>query len=130
MSKEINKTPAHKSASANQLAKRGILKFTIKDEKMLFACYMPFVKGCGIFVPTHDEHELDDEAFLLLTLPDGKGKFSASAKVVWVNPKQKLGKRVPGIGLQILGKEADKMRATIEEILGKKLSSPLPTATM
>lgn len=119
-----------KPSRGNQLAKRGILKFDITDEKMLYTCYMPFIKGCGIFIPTDDEHELGDEAFLLMTLPEGKGKFSVSAQVVWINSKQKLGKRVPGIGLQILGKDADKIRETIEEMLGKKANSPLPTATM
>lgn len=122
-----NKKPA---GSGNQLAKRGILKLNITDEKMLYTSYMPFVKGCGIFIATTDEHRLGDEAFLLMSLPEGKGKFSTSARVVWVNPKQKLGKRVPGIGLQILGRDADRMRETIEEILGKKMNSPLPTATM
>lgn len=67
---------------------------------------------------------------LLLTLPETTEKFAVSVKVVWLNPKVKLGKRVPGIGLQILGRDAERVRATIEEILGKKVSSPLPTATM
>ncbi|PID62918.1 MAG: pilus assembly protein PilZ [Gammaproteobacteria bacterium] len=107
-----------------------MLKFNITDEKQLYLYYMPFIKGCGIFMPTEDEHNIGDEAFLLLNLPDGKSKFSASAKVVWINPKQKLGKREPGIGLQISGRDAERMRAAIEEILGKKASSPLPTATM
>lgn len=119
-----------KAGGANALAKRGVLRFSITDEKMLYVCYMPFVKGCGIFIPSNDEHQLGDEVFLLLNLPGDAGKYATSAKVVWVNPKQKLGKRVPGIGLQILGRDADKMRSSIEAILDKKLSSPLPTATM
>lgn len=114
----------------NALAKRGVLKFNIEDEKMLYACYMPFIKGCGIFIPSEDEHNLQDEAFLLLKLPENGGQFAVSGKVVWVNPKQKMGKRVPGIGLQILGRDAEKLRDKIEEMLGKKVSSPLPTATM
>lgn len=123
---ENNKNTSRGSA----LAKHGILKFNITDEKMLFACYMPFVRGCGIFIPSKNAHKIGDEAFLLLTLPDGKSNFSVAAKVVWINPQQKLGRRVPGIGLQIQGRNAEKMRETIEEILGKKANSPLPTATM
>lgn len=114
----------------NALAKRGVLQVSFPDEKALYSSYMPYVKGCGIFIENEDEHQLGDEAFLLITLPSDGGKFAASAKVVWINPKQKMGKRVPGIGLQILGREADKMRDKIEEILGKKVTSPLPTATM
>lgn len=122
--------PQKTVASGAGLAKHGVLKMNISSKKMLYACYMPFIKGCGIFVPSEDEHKLDDEAFLLLKLPDDGGQFAVSAKVVWLNAKQKLGKRVPGIGLQILGKDADKVREKIEEILGKSVNSPLPTATM
>lgn len=128
MTEQTNQKPAAKGGSA--LAKRGVLKFAITDEKMLYTCFMPFVKGCGVFIPNNDEHKLGDEVFLLLNLPGDGGKYATSAKVVWLNPKQKLGRRVPGIGLQILGRDADKMREKIEEILGKKASSPLPTATM
>lgn len=123
-------TEQNKPKKNNALAQRGVLKVNIKDENTLYACYMPFIKGCGLFVPNNDEHQLGEEAFLLVNLPKEGAKFAVSAKVVWLNPKKKLGKRVPGIGLQILGKDADKMRETIEEILGKKVSSPLPTATM
>lgn len=123
-------TEQTKSTGSNALAKRGVLQVNFPDEKTLYANYMPFVKGCGIFVPSDDEHQLGDEAFLLVTLPGEGGKFAASAKVVWINSKQKMGKRVPGIGLQILGREAEKMKDKIEEILGKKIASPLPTATM
>lgn len=119
-----------KPKSNGALAKKGVLQVKIDDPKKLYDCYMPFVKGCGIFVENNDEHNLGDEAFLLLTLPESTEKFAVSVKVVWLNPKTKLGKRVPGIGLQILGRDAERVRKTIEEILGKKVTSPLPTATM
>lgn len=123
---EKNEQPKKNQA----LAKRGVLQVNFPDEKTLYTNYMPFVKGCGIFVASDNEHQLGDEAFLLITLPNDAGKFAASAKVVWINPKQKMGKRVPGIGLQILGREAEKIRQKIEEVLGRRVSSPLPTATM
>ncbi len=136
---EKNNTTPHTSTPAatkpngsggKALAKHGVLKVNITDEKMLLTYYMPFVKGCGIFVPTDDPHNLGDEAFLLLSLPGDGGRFAVSAKVVWLNPKQKLGKRVPGIGLQILGRDAKKIRESIETMLGSKVDSSLPTATM
>ncbi len=114
----------------NALAKKGVLQVKITDLKTLYECYMPFVKGCGIFIENNDEHKLGEEAFLLLSLPETTEKFAVSVKVVWLNPKIKLGKRVPGIGLQILGRDAERVRATIEGLLGKKVNSPLPTATM
>ncbi|PIE45869.1 MAG: pilus assembly protein PilZ [Gammaproteobacteria bacterium] len=125
-----NKSNKTKKSNSDALAKRGVLKFTITDEKMLYNCYMPFIKGCGIFIPSKDEHQLGEEAFLLLNLPGDGGKFAASAKVVWLNPPTKLGRREIGIGLQILGRDAGKIREKIEAILGKKVHSPLPPYTM
>ncbi len=113
------------------LAKRGILQLNLKEESSLYTCYMPFVKGCGLFFPGISGHKIGDEVFLLVRLPGVEERFSAAAKVVWINPPQKLGKRLPGTGFQVLGRDADRMRHTIEEILGKKkLHSPLSTATM
>lgn len=122
--------PQKQPSGGSALAKHGVLKVNMSNEKMLYACYMPFVKGCGIFVPSEGEHQLGDEAFLLLKLPADGGQFAVSAKVVWLNAKQKLGKRVPGIGLQILGRDAAKVREKIEAILGKSVRSSIPTATM
>ncbi len=126
-----NGAPATPRVNLEKLAKRGIFKFDITDEKMLYTCYMPFVKGCGIFLPTNDAHQVGEEVFLLVTLPEETRKeYAASAKVIWVNPKQKLGKREPGIGLQIRGRNAESIRNCIEKLLAKKVNSPLPTATM
>lgn len=112
------------------LAKRGIIQFNITDKKMLYACFMPFVKGCGIFYPELSGQKLNDEVFLLLRLPDKEERFAAAAKVIWQNSPQKLGRRIPGIGLQIMGQDADTIRDHIKEILGKQADSPMPTATM
>jgi len=124
------KSKANEHASSDGLAKRGVLKLNLRDEDMLYACYMPYIKGCGIFVPSKQEHALGDEVFILVNLPGNGGKFAVSAKVVWLNPRQKMGRRVPGFGLQILGRDAGKMRQKIEDILGKRIKSPSPTATM
>lgn len=116
--------------SQNQLAKHGVLKVDFSDEKTLYDSYMPFVKGCGLFIPGNEQHQMGDEAFLLLTLPGEQEQFAVPARIVWLNPKQKLGKRVPGVGLQILGQNATIIKEKIEHILGKKVGSPLPTATL
>lgn len=122
---------AEAPGGGNALAKRGILKVDIDNEKDLYANYMPFVKGCGLFVPMEEHgYKLGDTAFLMLTIAGAEKKYNVSAKVVWVNPKQKLGKRVPGAGFQITGKDTEDLRREIEGILGKRVNSPLPTATM
>ncbi|MBS9777213.1 MAG: pilus assembly protein PilZ [Gammaproteobacteria bacterium] len=112
------------------LAERGILQLNLKEETSLYACFMPFVKGCGLFFPGISGRSLGEELFLLLRLPGQEERFAVAAKVVWLNPKQKLGKRLPGVGFQLMGRDAERIRGIIEEILGKKINSPLSTATM
>ncbi len=119
-----------KSEYRKSLAERGIIQFNITDSKMLYACYMPFVKGCGIFYPELSGQTLGDEVFLLLRLPETEERFATAAKVVWQNSPQKLGRRIPGLGLQIMGRDADTIRERIKELLGKQAESPMPTATM
>ncbi len=114
----------------HSLAQRGIIQLDITDSRMLYNCYMPFVKGCGIFYPELSGQKLGDEVFLLLKLPDTEEQFATAAKVVWKNSPQKLGRRIPGLGLQIMGKDADKIRERITQLLGKQIDSPMPTATM
>jgi type IV pilus assembly protein PilZ len=40
--------------------RQGIISLTIKDKSALYAAYMPFVKGGGLFIPTK-KHYLGDE---------------------------------------------------------------------
>ena len=36
--------------------RQGILSLTIKDKSALYAAYMPFVKGGGLFIPTKNSY--------------------------------------------------------------------------
>jgi type IV pilus assembly protein PilZ len=67
-------------------ARQGILSLTIKDKSALYAAYMPFIKGGGLFVPTKKEYRLGEEVFMLLTLMDDSEKIPVAGKIVWVTP--------------------------------------------
>ncbi|EHM54503.1 PilZ domain-containing protein [Cardiobacterium valvarum] len=110
--------------------KQGVIKINIDDLKDLYQYYMPYVDGCGIFVPTEETYNLEQEVFIFLKLPGDLGKFAASGRIVWLNPPKKASRRMPGVGVQLRGKEAPRIREIIEAGLGKSLASGLPTATM
>ena len=110
--------------------KQGVIRLNIEDLKDLYQAYMPFVDGCGIFVPTEEIYSLEQEVFIFLKLPGDLGKFAASGRIVWLNPPKKASRRMPGVGVQLRGKEAPRIREIIEAGLGKSLASGLPTATM
>ena len=107
----------------------GIINQAIKDKAALYASYMPFVKGGGLFVPTTRQCKLGEEVFVLLTLMDDPERIPVTGKVIWINPRQQ-GMRAAGIGIQLSGEEGDKARRKIETFLAGALQSDKPTSTM
>ena len=112
------------------LARPGVLSLTIKDKNALYAAYMPYVKGGGLFVPSNRRYKLGDEVFMLLTLLDSKEKIPVAGHVVWITPAGAQGGRTAGIGIQFSEKDSGVARNKIENILAGVLNSDRPTHTM
>ena len=112
------------------MARPGVLSLTIKDKSALYAAYMPYVKGGGIFVPSNRPYKLGDEVFMLLTLMDSKEKIPVAGHVVWITPAGAQGGRTAGIGIQFSEKDSGVARNKIETILAGHLNSDRPTHTM
>lgn len=108
----------------------GVLSLTIKDKNALYAAYMPFIKGGGIFVPSSKTYKVGDEVFMLLTLMENKEKIPVAGHVVWVTPRGAQGGRTAGIGIQFSEKDSGAARNKIETLLGGTLKSERPTHTM
>ena len=47
--------------------KPGVLSLSIKEKGALYAAYMPFLKGGGLFIPTNRTYNLGEEVFILLS---------------------------------------------------------------
>jgi type IV pilus assembly protein PilZ len=108
----------------------GVLSLTIKDKNALYAAYMPFVKGGGIFIPSTRPYKLGEEVFMLLSLMESKEKIPVAGHVVWITPKGAQGSRTAGIGVQFSEKDSGLARNKIESVLGGALNSERPTHTM
>jgi type IV pilus assembly protein PilZ len=108
----------------------GVLSLTIKDKNALYAAYMPYVKGGGIFVPSNRPYKLGDEVFMLLTLLESKEKIPVAGHVVWITPPGAQGGRTAGIGIQFSEKDSGLARSKIEGLLAGMLNSDRPTHTM
>ena len=124
MNASVN-TPAEGSA------RPGVLSLSIKEKSALFAAYMPFVKGGGLFIPTNKSYKMGEEVFMLLTLMEDPAKLPVSGKVVWISPAGAHGGRTQGVGVQFAANESGKMALNkIEGLLGGSLKSTRPTHTM
>lgn len=109
----------------------GVLSLSIKEKSALFAAYMPFIKGGGLFIPTNKSYKMGEDVFMLLTLMDDAAKLPVSGKVVWVTPAGAHGGRTQGVGVQFALNESGKAAQNrIEGLLGGSLKSTRPTHTM
>ncbi len=110
--------------------KPSVLSLTIKERAALYAAYMPFIKGGGLFIPTDKPFSVGEEVFLLLNLAKEPNRLKVQGQVVWQTTRAQTNKP-RGIGVQFNpdngGKEAS---AKIENILGGALNSSRATHTM
>lgn len=110
--------------------KPGVLSLAIKEKAALYAAYMPFLKGGGLFIPTNKPFKIGEEVFMLLSLIDDPIKMKVVGQVVWVSPSSQAN-RPQGIGVQFSDKDGGiEARNKIEVLLGSALKSSRPTHTM
>ncbi len=110
-------------------AGKGILSLTIKDKAVLYAAYMPFVQGGGLFIPTNKKYRLGDEVFMLLTLMEEAEKLPLAGKVIWMTTMGAQGNRAAGIGVQFNDPD-NIVQRKIETYLAGSLESDRATHTM
>ena len=117
-------------------ARKGVIRIEYKDNRDLYQSFMPVVEGCGLFYPTDVEYPLypaggkDSEVFVMIKLPEEERQHSFAGRVIWLNPKKQVMKRVPGVGIQLTGKGVSEFRELIESKIGKMLQTGLPTMTL
>ncbi len=113
------------------LSRHGAISLNIREKAILYAAYMPFLKGGGIFVPTARPYNLGDEIFMLITLLDEPSKRPVAGKVVWITPPGAHGNRVQGVGVEFNEDEGGAaVRRRIEGLLGSNLKNTRMTHTM
>jgi type IV pilus assembly protein PilZ len=106
-----------------------VLSLNIRERAALYAAYMPFLKGGGIFIPTSRQYQLGEEVFMLLSLMDDPNRIAVQGKVVWITPEGVQGNRTQGIGVQFTQDDTGATaRATIEQILGENARFDPPDA--
>ncbi len=109
----------------------GVLSLNIRERTALYAAFMPWVHGGGIFIPTNRAYKLGDVVFMLLSLMDDANRIAVQGKVVWVTPLGVQGNRAQGIGVQFTNDETgSSAKARIEAILGGLLAQQRATHTM
>lgn len=122
--------PPEDQSAASSAPKPGVLSLAIKEKAALYASYMPFVKGGGLFIPTNKSFKIGDEVFMLLSLLDDPTKLKVVGHVIWLTPVAQ-GNRPQGIGVQLSEKDGGmEVKNKVEGLLSGALKSGRPTHTM
>lgn len=62
----------------------------INERRELYRCYMPFIKGGGLFIPFNEEINASkvqpgQKVFIVLSILDSKQKIPIHGKIVWIS---------------------------------------------
>ena len=107
-----------------------VMSLAIKEKAALYAAYMRFIDGGGLFIPTTRPAQLGDEVYAIVTLLDDPTKVPVPGKVCWITPPGVPG-RQQGIGIQFAKNETgEQARRIIENLLSGALKSARPTHTI
>ena len=118
-------------AKKQSAVRAGVLSLNINSKSALYAAYMPFLKGGGLFIPTNKAYAPGDEVFMLLQLMDDPARLAVKGKVVWVTPAGAANSKTQGLGVQFAPDEGGNVvKVKIEQVLGGALGSTRPTHTL
>ncbi len=113
-----------------QPQKPSVLSLAIKEKAALYAAYMPFIKGGGLFIPTNKPFKVGEEVFMLLSLINDPEKIKVVGHIVWVSTATQAN-RPQGVGVQFSEKDGGReAKKKIEDILGLAIKSSRVTHTM
>lgn len=112
------------------MSEKHLFNCSLTSEASLYLAYMPYVKGGGIFIRTHQTHYLGEDVTLSLKLLDEDEPYLLEGKVIWITPKGAQGNKPPGIGVQFLGDNSRYLCNKIETYLAGMLKSTQLTDTI
>lgn len=97
-----------------------LFSLIIRNKAALYAAYMPFIQGGGLFIPTPKSFRLGDKVFMVLELSDEDSTtetIAVAGKVIWLTPPRAQGYSKPGIGVQF-SSSGSKTLNRLEKFLG------------
>lgn len=100
-------------SSTSEYSSKKTLHIHLNTIQVLRAAYMPFIKGCGLFMQTVEQFALNDRVNLFVTLID-KPTQPYHGQIIWINPTY-----TQGVGIQIHSDQADTLREQIEFYIGQ-----------
>ena len=116
---------------AAQTARPSVIQLVFREKGALYAAYIPLFTDGGLFVPTNRLYRLNEDIYLLISLPDDAQRYPVAGRIGWITPANASGGRTAGVGVRFPSDEkARLLKHRIEEALGTLISSHKPTQTV
>ncbi|MGI9317361.1 MAG: PilZ domain-containing protein, partial [bacterium] len=94
-----------KSKGKQASGRPSVVSLSYPDKKSLQKAYMPFLKNGGLFLPTSTQRDMNEEIFLLVTLPEADKPVPVPGTVVWKTPSGAADGTPQGVGIEFKGRE-------------------------
>lgn len=97
----------------------GLLRLRLNSIGDLQNCYMPFVRGGGLFLRDEDAYAPGDRVFLLIRLPQEDRPEAVAAQVSWITPANEQTGLLKGTGFRFCDNNS-RLREQIESLLSQE----------
>jgi type IV pilus assembly protein PilZ len=94
-----------------------ITRLAFSDTDVLKACYMPFLKRKGLFIPSAQTRKLGEKLFLVLRLPQQDVTVAGMVCVCWITPEYSSDGQESGYGVHF-DEGAEELASAITSVLG------------
>lgn len=105
------------------------IQTNMTDQNTLYSCYMPYIAGGGLFVPSRTKVKLGQQLLVIANIPGESQRYPIQGKVIWISPKQN-GLKPQGFAIQFSGEKSALYRNEVERVLAGMLQTERPTYTM
>lgn len=116
--------------TGSETGKKNLLTVVLKDKAALYASFMPFIKGGGIFIPTNQLFRLGEEVFVLVKFMDEIDKLNIVGEVIWITPRGAQGGRAAGIGIKFKDDKNSEILKKFETVLAGSEKAERATHTL
>ena len=112
------------------IEKKSVITVEISSTEQLYSCYMPFLEGGGLFIPTEIEYKMGESILVRLKFLKENSVLPISGKVAWIAPANVQGRQRQGIGIRFTNQD-DNIKQKIEDaLMGRKAKSNNSTFTL
>ena len=111
------------------MGKGSIIAVEIQSTQQLYSCYMPFLEGGGLFLPTKKTYKMGTNLLVRLKLLKENTMLPVAGRVAWIALSNVQGGQKQGVGIRFTDTDGS-MRQKMEDMLMSYKEKGVATFTL